>query len=133
MHDAATGQRKWSKLLGGDPSGVATADLDGDGTKEVIVGTLPGWVCAFDINGKQRWAVVMPDRVLAVAAAGDDLYVQCRDACTYRLNHKGEITGRYTLDKKHSPEWRQHWRFLSCRTFLLIGDYSGVIAPLKWK
>ncbi|MGC9320575.1 MAG: hypothetical protein ACP5KN_21250, partial [Armatimonadota bacterium] len=93
LHEAGTGERRWRHRLADGVTTVAAADLDGDGTGEVLAGSASAWLCAFDIAGDLRWATLLPNEVLAVTAAGDVLLVQCADGNVYRLSLAGEFIG----------------------------------------
>ena len=130
LHDAVTGKQKWIHKLAKAATDVTAVDLDGDGVKEVVAASLSGWLTAFDINGKSRWAVRLPSAIIAVASTADALFVQFSDAGIYRLSFAGEITGRYVPKVRRAPSPYQHWRFQRGNGTLLAGDRSGVVAPL---
>ena len=130
LHDAVTGERKWIHILADKATAVAAVDLDGDGTKEVVAGSLSAWLNAFDADGALRWATQLPNEVLAVTAADGALFVQCGDANIHRVSFDGEVTGRHAPESRYPPSSSQHFRFQAANGSLFIGDRSGRIAPL---
>jgi len=53
--------------LGPEQSAVTSVDLDGNGRREIALGTDGGDVVVFDLDGKQRWERNVGDRVTSLA------------------------------------------------------------------
>jgi len=130
LHDAVTGERKWIHALADKVTGVAAVDLDGDGVKEILAGASSAWLCAFDIAGEQRWAIQLPNEILAIASAEGALYAQCVDGNVYRLSLDGQVTGVHTPASTAPPSVSQHFEFQQARGALVIGDRSGELTAL---
>jgi hypothetical protein len=130
LHEAVSGERRWTQKLADKVTGVAAVDLDRDGVKEVLACSLSAWLCAFDTDGEPLWATQLPSELLAVAAAGEALVVQCMDGNIYRLSLAGEVTGVHAMGSKAPPSYRQHWQFQQGQGTLLIGDRSGALTAL---
>lgn len=131
LHDAVTGERRWRHPLADRATTVAAVDLDGDGTREVLAGSVSAWLCAFDLAGDLQWATLLPNEVLAVTTASDGLLAQCADGNIYRLSLAGEFTGVHAPESPAAPSYRNHWRFQRLDGSVLIGDNSGMLAPLQ--
>jgi len=69
----ATGKTLWMNYFGPDKFGssfmtaLEVADLDGDGFKEIIVGTKNGWVIAFDHKGNILWQQLVRSGISAMS------------------------------------------------------------------
>ena len=64
----------WHRNVGGACEAIVTVDLDGDGAREVVVGTAVGQVQAFDGAGHRRFVADVGEAVsspFALAAAGE--------------------------------------------------------------
>jgi hypothetical protein len=48
------------------------ADLEGDGTAEMLVATDEGWLLALNLKGERLWGVRLPATPMALATAGVD-------------------------------------------------------------
>lgn len=90
--DAATGQTKWTRKLDTTSPGVVTADVDGDGKPEFLLGTADGRLMALrGGSGETLWEVRLP-AALGVPVVCDvdgdgqmDLLVSCADGNLYCL------------------------------------------------
>ncbi|MFP3904463.1 MAG: hypothetical protein ACLFWB_09520, partial [Armatimonadota bacterium] len=131
LHDAETGERHWKHSLAAEATSVAAADLDGDGTREVLVGSLSAWLTVFDISGELRWATFLPAGVLAVTSVADGVFVQCTDGNLYRLSLDGEFDGIHAPESPAPPSQRNRWRFEQLDGSIIIGDETGVLRPLQ--
>ncbi|MFO7948641.1 MAG: hypothetical protein R6V19_17700 [Armatimonadota bacterium] len=131
LHDAETGERRWKYPLAAEATSVAAADLDGDGTREVLVGSMSAWLTAFDISGELQWATFLPGGVLAVTAGAEGVFVQCTDGNIYRLLPDGEFAGMHASEAPAPPSQRNRWRFQQLGNSLIIGDETGVLRPLQ--
>ena len=127
LYDAVTGERKWMYTLGDSVSALEAFDVNGDGRKEVIVGSPSAWLCAFDVDGKQLWARQMPHEVIAIAAAHEGLLVACGDARVYCVESQGRPVGRYDL--MGTPLWH----FVQAGEHVVIGDSAGHVAALPMR
>ena len=56
VYDAVTGKLKWRHMLANRATGVTAVDLDGDGAREVVVGSASAWLCTFGLDGRPRWS-----------------------------------------------------------------------------
>ncbi len=63
------GKHRWDAALGGFVYDIATADLDGDGTDEIVVAGADGVIACFSATGATRWRHVLPAPVLQVTVA----------------------------------------------------------------
>jgi len=83
--------------------GLAIADLDGDGRKEICVITARGFAIVLDHRCAKRWARPLPSDPTAVAALGAEggqpgrLVVACRDGTAYVLDASGRFVARGQL------------------------------------
>ena len=130
LHDAFTGERQWVRSLADKATAVAAIDLEGDGTKEILVGSMSAWLCALDIDGTLRWSAMLPNGVLALSGAGDGLLAQCSDGKIYRLSTAGEITGVHAPEPAGAPSHRNHWAFRHGEGTALVGDDTGALTAL---
>ena len=127
VYDAVTGQRRWLHTLGDSADALEALDVNGDGVKEVIVGSPSGWLCAFDVAGKQVWATQMPHEVAAVVTAGNGgaLLVACADETVYRVGRDGQIRARRAL------KGRPLRYFVGAGHQRIIGDSAGHVVALR--
>lgn len=95
-HDLLTGRPKWSLPLGTTSTGVVSADVDGDGRHEFLLGTADGRLLALmgasADAGRILWEVQLPAAAgvpVVCDADGDgslDILVSCADGKLYCLN-----------------------------------------------
>ncbi|MCK5806159.1 MAG: PQQ-binding-like beta-propeller repeat protein, partial [Lentisphaeria bacterium] len=130
LFNAVTGKQKWQHRMADQISAVVAFDTDGDGVKEIIAGSVSAWLCAFDLAGKPIWAESMPAAVQAVTAVGDTLYVQCADACVYRVSSMGKLIGKHRVEGGNAPTVTQPWRLLHKRGRLFVPDRNGWVTIL---
>ena len=96
VFDAQTGQLRWAKCLGDNCEAVAVADLDRDGTKDVISGSASLYVSAYSGKGQRLWYRAVSDSVTALAAGdldGDnspEVVVGSADGALAVLDAKGK-------------------------------------------
>ncbi len=64
-----SGTHLWDTPLGGFAFDLASADLDGDGTDEILAASADSAVSCFSIQGKARWRYMLPGPVLQVTVA----------------------------------------------------------------
>lgn len=90
---AASPRPSWQKRVPTpNMRGLAIADLDGDGRKEVCMITARGFVIVLNHRCAKRWARALPSDPTAVAALGaegeqlDRLVVACRAGAVYVLD-----------------------------------------------
>jgi hypothetical protein len=87
---------------------LVVADLDGDGTMEIITATSGGLVVCLDHEMKREWARAMPsapDVMIAVPAGdGANLMVGCEDGTIALLGASGEVT--HATEVEGRPSWR---------------------------
>jgi outer membrane protein assembly factor BamB len=88
--DAATGATKWKRALDTTTPGVVTADVDGDGKLEFLLGTADGRLIALrGGDGATLWEMTLPDALgvpVVCDVEGDgrmDLLVSCADGNLY--------------------------------------------------
>jgi outer membrane protein assembly factor BamB len=127
-YDAVTGELQWVHTLADRANDVIAVDLDDDGVQEIVAASKSAWLTAFDAAGNVRWATLLPNEVLAIAAGGGALFAQCGDAAVYRMNLAGEIKGVREPERQGGSSHR--WRFQQGSGFLFIGNRSGEAAPL---
>jgi len=92
------GKPLWMKFFGpgkrGEPfmTGLETADLTGDGRKEIIVGTKQGWVTTFDCQGNILWQRKFVDPITCLAASDEarKVVIGCEDGSLFLLNGTGD-------------------------------------------
>lgn len=72
VFDAQTGQLRWAKCLGDNCEAIAVADLDGDGTKDVIAGSASLYVSAYTAKGRRLWYRTASDSITALATGDLD-------------------------------------------------------------
>jgi len=104
-------------------TGMAVADLTGDGKKEVVVGMRNGWVCAFDCAGNSIWRHQFPNAVTAVCKidALSSVAVGGGDGFVYLMDGDGKITRTAKFDSSVTT--------LNCESgFLLVGTRAGKLA-----
>jgi hypothetical protein len=83
--------------------GLAIADLDGDGRKELCVITARGFAIALNHRCAKLWACALPSDPIAVAAFGAEggqpgrLVVACRAGAVYVLDASGNFSGQAQL------------------------------------
>ena len=113
---------------------LVVADLDADGTMEIVTATSSALVVAFDHEMNKEWARAMPSPPNAMAAvpAGDQqwLVVGCDDGTVVALDARGEVVragkldgapgdrGMAVLDTPDGPE-------------LVIGTQTGAVVALR--
>jgi len=78
--------------------GLAVVDLDGDGKKEIAVGTLNGWLCVFDCAGKALWQKRFPAAINALLAIDRRLFVGCADGMLSVVDGRGAMLHAARLD-----------------------------------
>ena len=88
--------KKWPRSI----TGMVVADLTGDGKKEVVVGMLNGWVCAFDCAGESIWQKHFPAAVNGMVATGEraGIVVGCDDGLVLLLDGAGQVVQTAELD-----------------------------------
>ncbi len=116
LYDAVSGERKWTHTLG--DSADCLASVDG----EVVVGSRSGWLCAFDLTGRQLWATQMPHEVITVQARGDGLFVACGDNGVYWVGKDGRVGGAYRL--LGEPAWQS----VRIGSGVVVADATGRVA-----
>jgi outer membrane protein assembly factor BamB len=131
LYDAVSGTKRWVKPMADKVTAVAAVDLDGDGAKEVLAGSVSAWLCAFDLDGRTRWGLQLPSQVLAVTGANGAVLAQCADGNVYRLSATGEFTGIHTPASPAPPADTDRWEFQRLGSTVLIGDRSGTITALR--
>lgn len=131
LHDAVSGQRRWVHPMADRVVCVTAVDLDGDGIKEVLAGSTSAWLCAFDLEGESRWAVQLPNQVLAVTGVEGGLLAQCSDGNVYRLSADGAYCGIHAPAAKAPPAYTDHWQFRRFGHTVVVGDRSGTITALR--
>lgn len=103
-HDLMTGRLKWSLPLGTTAMGIITADVDGDGRHDFLLGTADGRLLALTgestTAGRILWEVPLP-AAAGVPVAGDsdgdgnlDLLVSCANGTLYCLQAASSAPGR---------------------------------------
>jgi outer membrane protein assembly factor BamB len=98
-HDLTTGRLKWSLPVGTRSVGCITADVDGDGRHEFLLGTADGRLLAVGAvsadAGRVLWEVTLPAAAgvpIVCDADGDgrmDILVSCSDGNLHCLNANG--------------------------------------------
>ncbi|NLF17792.1 MAG: PQQ-binding-like beta-propeller repeat protein [Lentisphaerae bacterium] len=131
LYDARTGQRRWLQPMADRITCVATVDLDGDGTREVVAGSTSAWLCAFGLDGQVRWARQMPNAILAVTPVADGVVTQCADGCIYRLDRAGEVTAVHRPAALAPPPHSDHWTFQRAGATAFIGDRGPTLRVLR--
>ncbi len=63
------GQRRWEATLPGFVFDLCCADLDGDGTDEILTAGADGSITCFSVSGRQLWRHTLPAPVLQVTVA----------------------------------------------------------------
>jgi outer membrane protein assembly factor BamB len=98
-YDALTGDLNWSLPLGTTSSGVAAADVDGDGKPEFLFGTADGRLIALrggaDAQRRVLWELTLPAALgppIVCDVEGDGkmaILVSCADGRLYCVKQKG--------------------------------------------
>ncbi len=137
VFDARTGALRWARSLGDNVQGLAAADLDRDGVKEVVAGAASMYVSAYAADGERRWCAATPDSVAALDA-GDldrdgrpDIAVGCADGTLLILDSRGRPTARW---RGPAPVRCVLVRRLTRRgrPLVLVGCGDGTLAALAW-
>jgi hypothetical protein len=106
LHDASFGPG--NKAPTRNMRDLVVADLDADGTMEVITATSSGLVVCLDHEMNREWARAMPaapNVMMAVPAAeGQALLVACDDSTVALLDASGEVTRATEVDGR--PGWQ---------------------------
>ena len=101
---ALDGTLHWRVEISGIPLTIATADIDGDGSEELIVGTSDGRTHAFDKCGKRLWSVTSdgqrPQYTVAVAnTAQESIILTGGTDCVVRaLSPAGEVLATHPVE-----------------------------------
>lgn len=89
---------------------LVVADLDGDGTKEVVTATSSALVVAFDHELNKRWARALPSApnvmadVAAPGGAGRWLVVACDDGTVVALDAQGRVVRTARIEGRPGDE-----------------------------
>jgi hypothetical protein len=91
------GKSLWMKFFGPDKSGstfmtaLDVADLDGDGFREILVGTKRGWVSAFTHQGNILWQKYLGSGITALSASEkrNGITVGCQDGAILQIDAEG--------------------------------------------
>jgi hypothetical protein len=110
---------------------LLVADLDADGTMEVITATSSGLLVCLDHEMNREWARAMPTApnvMMAVPAdGGSNLLVACDDGTIALLDASGEVL------RATSVEGRPAWRGMALiegpdGPMAILGTAAGVLA-----
>ena len=115
-----SGTRRWSVDLGARVNALSLADLDNDGTPEVLCGVEDSHLYALDLDGTQRWRVFFEAYRAAGGTEGHvrvihpadfdgdgsiDIAVGCANSRFYVLESDGAVkesyTGKWTVNVRH--------------------------------
>ena len=91
---SASGDMIWRRALPSPAGALASLDLDGDGSQEILVGLTSGEVQAYDGRGQLRGTVHAGLQVWGLHAAGDGTALIRADVAAWRLEGKDGHTGR---------------------------------------
>lgn len=91
------GNALWMKFFGPDKSGstfmpaLELADIDGDGFKEILVGTKHGWMSAFNYQGNLLWQRHFKSGITALSVSEKRLMIAigCQDGALVLLDAAG--------------------------------------------
>jgi len=110
--DARTGAIRWkTAMVGGadvyPSSSLAVADLDDDGSAEIVVADQLGYVYCLDAEGAIRWIFLIEKRTHAAPSVGDvdgdgeiEILVAGGDHYLYCIDAGGALEWRYLTDKR---------------------------------
>jgi outer membrane protein assembly factor BamB len=88
----------WKVNLGDEPTGIAVADVDGDGAQEIVVTSTGGNLYILDLEGKKRARRDLMRPLTALAALdGGGIVVGTADGGALVCNGRGEAVRSYVL------------------------------------
>jgi len=110
---------------------LGVGDLDHDGQKEIVAGTLSGVVYALDHRGGLLWRKTLSDESSVGALAvgdldgvpGDDIVAGTRDGQLFVLDGTGAISNRFTPEPQQDRGKRHH-KFVWVRE-IQVEDIDG--------